>query len=708
MSAQRRAMAFVPAVALAFTWAFTAQPAAAEATSQPASALHRLAAEQAALPPAPLLPRTAFMDDGMLADVRLSPDGSQVADLRAGAVGASFKSLWLTPTTGGPARLLLARTQAERIAWSRNGQWLFLSGDGALEVVAATPGARGAGLRLPLGGALARQWMKLDPSQPAAAILREQVREGGRTQWRIVRVTARGERTLLIESARWVHDVALDAQGALVAMTRFEGSHDALLRKGADGRWREALRLAPLQRIALLAASADGSLMLQGNPEGGDLARLLRMDAHDALHTVHQDPRGEADLADAVINPLTGEPLAASYRSTIAASWGIGAAQGTVARITRQLAGQDITLQAPASASAPWLVAERGATLREPRWHLFDPHSGTLRRLLDAPALAPGVLLPQHLATKLAVSYRASDGVLVHGFVLLPPGVDAAHAPLIVQVHGGPLNHFRTGFDGVAQFLANRGHVVFQSNFRGSTGHGRAYTFAPQGDYGGQGRVQQDITEGVRWLLAQGVGDGARVGIVGHSFGGYSVLAGLTFEPGLYKVGVAGAPPPDLGWGMRWLMQAGDQGAQPDRSLQRSLSALGLDTSQAAAFARLHAASPLAHAAQMHRPLLIFAGGADRTVPLQSITHYAALLRLQRADVSLVVDPQGGHSPSDRLAREAYLYTLEATLAKHLGGRPTLPASAKLKAWLAQNTRLGAAEIKAATAPALPGTDDHR
>ena len=130
----------------------------------------------------------------------------------------------------------------------------------------------------------------------------------------------------------------------------------------------------------------------------------------------------------------------------------------------------------------------------------------------------------------------------LHGFLVLPPGVDPARAPLLTRVHGGPFNHDGPVFDADAQLLANRGFLVFEPNFRGSTGHGMAYKTAPRGDFG-NGRVQRDIVEGTRHLLALGIGDPDRVGLMGASFGGYSTLLGLTFQPELFKVGIAVVPP---------------------------------------------------------------------------------------------------------------------------------------------------------------------
>lgn len=657
--------------------------------------LRNAIAAQRALPRAPQLPRSAFLEGRGLAAVQLSPAGDYVAYLRE---QGESRSLFLLPTGGGAPRVLVARTQAEQLLWSRDGRWLFLRGAKSLASVSVDGRA---GVRVPMGGAEQRGVMKVDPSQPAAVLLRERrgIDKGERwpaVGWRVVRMDVHGKWTPLREDPRWVHDVALDARGRIVALARFEGGDDALHRVLPDGSLREVLRLRPMERIRLLAALADRSLLLEGNP-GGDFRRVLRLTADDKLQTLHQDPRGEADLDEVVLDPRSGQPLAASYRSTVPATWGIGDAQRIVADIARRLPGRDIALQAGAGGNAPWLVAERAATLRDPRWWLYDPRTGGLLRILDdrARSTAP----PESaFARKLAVAYTASDGMRVHGFLLLPPGIDPAHAPLVAQVHGGPINHFRAGYDGIAQFLANRGYVVFQSNFRGSTGHGRTYTFASNGDYG-NGRVQRDIVEGVRWLLAQGIGDPQRVGIVGHSFGGYSTLLGLTFQPELFKVGVAGAPPSDLGWGMRWLVEAGEQGDLPDRSLRHTLAALSLDATDPATYARLHAQSPQANAARMRRPLLVMAGGADRTVAIRDVTHYAATLKTLRRPVTLLVEPNGGHSPVDPIPREAYLFAMETMLQKHLGGSAPEPPGPRLRAYLRENLRLAGPEFSAYATP---------
>lgn len=647
---------------------------------------------QRAMPVALPLPRSAFFEARSLVSVQLSPAGDSVAYLRE---HKDSRSLWLLHAQSGRARSLVGSTQAEQVMWSRDGRWLFLRGSKSLTIVGVDGSA---GVRVPLGGIEQRRLMRVDPSQPGAVLLGQRVRIGQDYRWQVVRLDANGKRTVLREDTRWIHDVAVDARGRIVALTRFEGDYDALHRVQADDTLREVLQLRPMERASLLAALSDGSLIIEGNPGSGNIAgnfrRVIQFDANDRPRTLHEDPRGEADVDEIALDPSTQMPVAASYRSTVAATYGIGAAGATVAAIARKLPGRDISVQVGNGATARWLVSERDATLRDARLYLYDPRDGDLRRILDDPAITANSPPESALARKIAITYTASDGMPVHGFVLLPPGVDAARAPLVAQVHGGPINHFRAGFDGIAQFLANRGYVVFQSNFRGSTGHGRAYTFASNGDYG-NGRVQRDVVEGVRWLLARGIGDARRVGIVGHSFGGYSALLGLTFQPDLFKVAVAGSPPADLGWSMRWLLLSGEQGDMPDRSLVHTLRALSMDATDPATFAQLHTQSPLAHALKMDRPLLIMAGASDRTVAIREVVNYTATLRSLGRPVSLLVEPGGGHSPVGLIPREAYLFAMETMLQVHLGGPvPQVPGQ-RLSAYLRESLRLAGPEFKA-------------
>jgi len=133
------------------------------------------------------------------------------------------------------------------------------------------------------------------------------------------------------------------------------------------------------------------------------------------------------------------------------------------------------------------------------------------------------------------VTYTARDGLVVHGYLTLPVGVEAKNLPLIVNPHGGPWVRDDWGFDPEVQLLANRGYAVLQMNYRGSTGYGRKFWEAGFGQWGKA--MQDDITDGVQEMIKRGVADPKRVGIYGGSYGGYATLAGVAFTPDLYNRG---------------------------------------------------------------------------------------------------------------------------------------------------------------------------
>ena len=134
------------------------------------------------------------------------------------------------------------------------------------------------------------------------------------------------------------------------------------------------------------------------------------------------------------------------------------------------------------------------------------------------------------------ISYNSRDGLIIHGYLTLPKGKEAKNLPVVVNPHGGPWVRDNWGFNSEVQLLASRGFAVLQMNYRGSTGYGRSFWEAGFKQWGG--KMQNDITDGVEWLIQQGIADPKRVAIYGASYGGYAVLAGLAFTPDVYACGV--------------------------------------------------------------------------------------------------------------------------------------------------------------------------
>ena len=168
-------------------------------------------------------------------------------------------------------------------------------------------------------------------------------------------------------------------------------------------------------------------------------------------------------------------------------------------------------------------------------------------------------------------------------------GEIAKEVPLVVVPHGGPWSRVKGHYSSIIQFLANRGYAVFEPNFRSSTGMGRHYVLSANKDFG-DGIVQQDIIDGMRYVLSKGIGDPNKLAMFGHSFGGFSTLAALAFTPNLFKVGIAGAPPSDLANSIKQLSD--NQQNDEDKIRQIRLMKLGVDLNDQQDLQRLSAQSP--------------------------------------------------------------------------------------------------------------------
>ena len=162
--------------------------------------------------------------------------------------------------------------------------------------------------------------------------------------------------------------------------------------------------------------------------------------------------------------------------------------------------------------------------------YLYEVASKKLTKLAEiAPWLPEGELVEMK-----PITYQARDGLTIHGYLTLPRG-GGKNLPLIVNPHGGPWARDSWGYNPEVQFLANRGYAVLQINFRGSTGYGRAFWEASFKQWGK--KMQDDVTDGVKYAIAQGIADPKRIAIYGGSYGGYCTLAGLAFTPELYACG---------------------------------------------------------------------------------------------------------------------------------------------------------------------------
>lgn len=201
------------------------------------------------------------------------------------------------------------------------------------------------------------------------------------------------------------------------------------------------------------------------------------------------------------------------------------------ASLEKQLPGYEISIASSNKAEELYIVRTYSDKTRG-AYYIYDWKTDKLEKWRE---LSPW-LNERDMADVRPVSYTSRDGLTIHGYLTLPKGKEAKNLPVVVNPHGGPWVRDHWGFNSEVQLLANRGYAVLQMNYRGSLGYGRAFWEAGFKQWGR--KMQDDITDGVEWLVRQGIGDPKRIGIYGASYGGYAVLAGLAFTPDVYACGV--------------------------------------------------------------------------------------------------------------------------------------------------------------------------
>ena len=292
-------------------------------------------------------------------------------------------------------------------------------------------------------------------------------------------------------------------------------------------------------------------------------------------------------------------------------------------------------------------------------YYFFDINTKELKKLVE---LSPW-LNAENMAEMKHIRYQSRDGLTINGYLTLPKGVEAKNLPAVINPHGGPWYRDRWGFNPEVQFLANRGYAVLQMNFRGSSGYGRRFRELGYKQWGRS--MQDDITDGVRWLIQEGIADSAKIGIYGSSYGGYAVLAGLTKTPELYACGIDYVGISNL----FTFMQSIPPYWEPMRQMLYEMIGHPEKDKEL-----LKAVSPVFHADKITAPLFIAQGANDNRVKKNESDQMAAALKQRGIDVEYTVKEDEGHGFQNEENRFEFYNAVEKFLGVHLGGRISPPA----------------------------------
>jgi dipeptidyl aminopeptidase/acylaminoacyl peptidase len=318
--------------------------------------------------------------------------------------------------------------------------------------------------------------------------------------------------------------------------------------------------------------------------------------------------------------------------------------------LQKQLPGMEITLQSATKTEDKFIVAASSDRTEGARY-VYDRKSNSLTQL----AVINPKITPSDMAAMKPISYKSRDGLTINGYLTLPVNKPAKNLACVVNPHGGPWARDAWGFSPEVQFLANRGYCVLQMNFRGSTGYGRAFWEASFKQWGKA--MQNDITDGVQWLVAQGIADPKRVGIYGGSYGGYATLAGVTFTPDLYAaavdyVGVAN---------LLTFMSTIPPYWEPER--QRMYDMVGHPEKE---LELMKAASPVFHVDNIKTPLFVAQGAKDPRVNKAESDQVVEALKKRGITVDYMVKDNEGHGFRNQENQFEFYSAMEKFFAQHL------------------------------------------
>jgi dipeptidyl aminopeptidase/acylaminoacyl peptidase len=616
----------------------------------------------------PLIDRSLFFGNPEIAGALLSPDGHYLAFLKP---WKDTRNIYVKRVDEpfSAARLLTTETHrpVAGYLWSRDSKMILYvkdhDGDENFNLYAVDPAAQpAAGQDSPPSRDLTGlkgiriQLYAVPKSDPDVVYIGLNDRDKAWHDLYKLKIST-GEKTLLRKNTDRVTGWFFDNKDQLRLATRSAENGDTdILRVDAD-------KLTPIYSCSVfetcspLHYMADNSKVYIQSNKGSDLVSLMLLDPQTGkTETVESDPLGKVDLGGALFSQANDELIETWYIAARAKTYFKDKAYGADYRwLEKQYADKEIAVTSSTRDEQRWLVSvysdrEHGISI------LFDRKTRKITpqfRIYDK-------IPRESLAEMKSVTYKSSDGLEIPAYLTLPKGVAAKDLPAIIFPHGGPWGRDEWGYNPLAQFLANRGYAVLSPNFRGSTGYGRKFLDAGNMEWGR--KMQDDLTWGAKYLIAQGIADPKRVGIMGGSYGGYATLAGVAFTPDVYAAAVDIVGPSNL----ITLMES----IPPYWEAARKTFAVRMgDASTQEGKATLAAESPLNSADKIHTPLLVVQGANDPRVNRREAEQIVVALRDRGFPVEYLLADDEGHGFARPVNNLAMMMASEKFLAKHLGGR---------------------------------------
>ncbi len=451
----------------------------------------------------------------------------------------------------------------------------------------------------------------------------------------------------------WMADPNFKVRCAMAATA--EGGFDLLIRESEDASWKTLLTWGSEDSMNSYPESftKDGKFLYCLDSRDVNASRLVKINLvdGDVVEVLSEDP--QYDITGVMIHPDTYEVQAVVYTKD-RMEWVVldESIKGDLDAISNLDHG-DYFIYDRDNADDTWLVGFTKDDGPVP-FYAYNRKTRQGTFLFDhKPDLNDYTLTPME-----PISFKARDGLTIHGYITYPIEKAKKSLPMVLNVHGGPWYRDMWGYHSEAQWFANRGYACLQVNFRGSTGYGKDFLNAGDKEWGG--KMHNDLVDAVQWAIDQGIVNPDKIAIYGGSYGGYATLVGATFTPDLFACGAELVGPSNL---LTWINSIPPYWHSYKALLYKRIG----NPETEADF--LKSRSPLSKVNQIKIPLLIAQGANDVRVPQAESEQIVEAMKEKGLEVEYMIFPDEGHGfvkPENRLK---FYAAVEKFFAKHLGGR---------------------------------------
>lgn len=617
----------------------------------------------------PMIDRELFFGNPEIAGAQISPDGKYISFLKP---YNDTRNVWVKGINEpfDKARVLTAETKRPvgGYFWSQDSKYILFvkdnGGDENFNVYAVNPAEKPAnGVMVPTARNLSEGKkvraiiFNVPESEPDYIYVGLNDRDPAWHDLYKVKIST-GEKTLINENKDRLTGVVFDNTDKLRMATRSlpNGTTEILSLDG--GASKVVYSCGVFETCAPIRFHRDNQRVYMETSKGDrNLSQLVLFDPMTGKEElVEQDPNKRVDFGGAIFSNVSKELIGTTYEDAkTEVYWKDKTFKADYDFLKSKLANREINLGSSTRDENLWIVSSFSDTDPGTAW-LFDRKKKSLTTLYTAREK----LDRNALAEMKPVTYKSSDGLEIPAYLTLPKGVPAKNLPLVVFPHGGPWARDSFGYNTFAQFLANRGYAVLSMNFRGSTGYGK--NFIDGGNLQWGKLMQDDITWGVKDMIARGIADPKRVGIMGGSYGGYATLAGVTFTPDLYAAAVAIVAPSNL---ITLLESVPPYWESIRTTFYERMGNPNTEAGKKLLMER----SPLTYADKIKTPLMVVQGANDPRVNKRESDQIVIALRDRNYPVEYLVADDEGHGFQRPVNNMAMVAAAEKFLAKHLGGR---------------------------------------